>query len=329
MVEDTFLPWQEKQRDQVLAQKNAERLPHALLLAGPEHIGKYRFARALAGLLLCRQPGEEGRCGQCATCGFFSAGTHPDFRLVQPEESKLIRIEQIRDLIDWASQTSQMGGFKVAVILPAGQMNVSSANALLKCLEEPAPNTLLILVTSQPGRLLPTVRSRCQRLDFPIPPPDEALRWLAGKISSDNDAALLLGMAGGAPLAVVYQMSEEYLKQRATLMSDMRAMLAGQRSAVDVAGTLAGLDPGMTMQMLQDLFSDVLKIQMTGEEKFIKNKDMSADVREASARMDRRAVLDLIERISAARRAVQGPSNPNLRLLLEDVLIEVVRGFGL
>ncbi len=328
-VEDIFLPWQSAQKARVYDQYSGGKLPHAMLLAGPADVGKSRFARALAGFLLCRQPREAGRCGECSTCHLFSAGTHPDFRVIRPEESKLIRIEQIRELIDWVSQTAQMGGLKVAMLWPAEQMNVQSANALLKCLEEPARDTLLILVTKQPGRLLSTVRSRCQRLDFPIPPAREALPWLEEVTGSDEDAALMLSIAGGAPLAVVERMDEDYMERRRDLASEIGNLTDGARTPIDAAGTLAGSDPDETLGMLDSLLEDALKLRMTMDKKYIKNKDMEDIVDTLSRISDRRHLFRMIELIVLERGAVRGPSNPNVRLLLEGLMIELCKGFDL
>lgn len=323
-----FLPWHAVQRTHLFEQHGSDKLPHAMLLAGPAHVGKGRFAHALAGYLLCAQPTAEGRCGDCNTCHLFSAGTHPDFRQVEPEESKLIRIEQIRDLIDWASQTSQMGGLKVALLTPAEKMNVQSANALLKCLEEPAPNTVLLLVSHQPGRLLPTVKSRCQRIDFPLPRARESLPWLESMIGDDQDAALLLRVAGGAPLAVVERMDEEYIQRRATVMAGLEHLIGGGETAMAVAGRLSSLDPDEVLEMLYGVLEDALKIGLTEDKKYLKNRDMQRIVAQIAGTSPRRELVSLIERVAAARRAVQGPSNPNGRLLLEDLLIGLAAGLN-
>ena len=174
----TSYPWHEKVRQRIVHQYQNEKLAHALLFSGPTHLGKFDFACALSQLFLCSTPGMFAHCGECAACHLLAAGTHPDFRLVQPEDSRQIKIEQIRELIGWLSQTAQRGGLKIVIINPAQQMNHQSANALLKCLEEPSANTLIFLVTPRPGSLLPTIRSRCQQYAFPTPENDVSMNWL-------------------------------------------------------------------------------------------------------------------------------------------------------
>ncbi|HKI74426.1 MAG TPA: DNA polymerase III subunit, partial [Pseudomonadales bacterium] len=153
-----FYPWHDKQKHQLMQLRTAEKLPHALLLSGPAWLGKQDFALATAAMLLCETPRDGMPCGDCPGCHLMAAGTHSDFRLIEPEDSRLIKIEQVRDLIEWVNQTPQRGGYKVVVVHPAESMNVNSANAMLKCLEEPTDRTLIMLVSDLPGRLLPTIR---------------------------------------------------------------------------------------------------------------------------------------------------------------------------
>ena len=136
--------WQDLQRLIV-----SGRLPHALLLAGPDSIGKLRFARSLAGFLLCESPSQLAACGQCRSCHFQIDASNPDYREICPEEGKRqIGIDQVRSLQSFSAQHAHRNdGKKVVVIHPAEAMNVFTANALLKTLEEPSAGTILILLT--------------------------------------------------------------------------------------------------------------------------------------------------------------------------------------
>ncbi len=104
-----YLPWQQSQKEKLLQQINVNRLPHALLFSGIKDIGKKDFAFALGAQLLCNRPGGGNACNQCSSCHLVNASTHPDLRIVRPEESKLIVIEQIRGLTEWVEQTAQQG----------------------------------------------------------------------------------------------------------------------------------------------------------------------------------------------------------------------------
>lgn len=199
-----------------LMQRKAS-LPHALLLRGRAGIGKHDFSVEFARALLCAQPSSEGACNQCASCVWFNEGNHPDFRLITPEnedenaqdsvsatkkktaKKTQISVAQIRQLIDYLSLSShQVAGKRIILISPADALNLASANALLKMLEEPPVNTLFILVTSKPQYLLATIVSRCQSLVLPIPSKADAISWL--NIKSAQHAEMALDFAGGAPL---------------------------------------------------------------------------------------------------------------------------------
>ncbi len=211
--------WQKNQW-QHLTQRAS--LPHALLLRGRAGTGKHDFAIDLAKALLCSAPNaDKTACGVCTNCVWFAEGGHPDFKLISPEDAETsedapkkkaakksqISVAQIRQLIDYLSLSShQVNAKRVIVISPAETLNTASANALLKMLEEPPANSLFLLVSSQPQRLLPTITSRCQAVDMPLPASADALAWLNTK--GVNKAEIALNLAGGAPLLAL-QLAEE------------------------------------------------------------------------------------------------------------------------
>src|SRR3569832_2564259 len=165
-----LLPWHEETWARLLAARRAGRLPHALLLTGPQGMGKQRFAENWMAGLLCEAPDAEGcACGVCRRCQLLAAGNHPDYRqLTPPEEGKVIGVDQVRELIQYIALTPQYGANKIATIHTADKLNINAANTLLKTLEEPPPLSLFVLVTAQPSRLPVTVISRCQRIHFPV-----------------------------------------------------------------------------------------------------------------------------------------------------------------
>jgi len=215
-----FLPWQRNAARPALQRR--DRWPHALLIIGREGIGKRSFALELARSLLCETRDPEGfACGNCASCRYAAAGQHPDLRIVEPIEvdddnvatpSLWINVSHIRALIEWSALTSHRRVAKVAVIVPAERMNTAAANALLKTLEEPPPGTYLILVAHQPGRLPPTIRSRCQWLVAPAPEPAIARAWLIDQDVREPDR--LLAQSGGAPLAALRLADAGYQAER-------------------------------------------------------------------------------------------------------------------
>lgn len=193
-------------------QARRDRLPHSLLFVGQKGLGKYALARHFAASLLCEAPTTDGlACGKCLACNWFEQGNHPDFRLLQPEAlgeeveveegkkkpSQQITIDQVRGLDEFFNIGTHRAGLRIILVNPTEAMNRNAANSLLKTLEEPAPDTLFLMVSNEPMRLLPTIRSRCQVVPVPVPPPRLAERVLADEGVTQADR--WLAMAGGSP----------------------------------------------------------------------------------------------------------------------------------
>lgn len=208
--------WAELTRDR-------QRLPHALLLQGMRGVGKHQLALALTRWLLCQQPQNGTACGACPSCNWMDQGGHPDLRIVEPLDEvregesarrgrRLISVDDIRQATQQLDLSSHQGGWRVVLITPAEAMNTAAANALLKTLEEPPPDVLLILVSHQPRRLPATVRSRCRKLTVPKPSRQLALTWLAERGLAE--AEVWLQEAGGAPMLALELAKPEQLVQR-------------------------------------------------------------------------------------------------------------------
>ena len=214
-------PWQNITWQQLLALR--PKLPQALLIHGPEGIGKLALAEVFAQILLCEAPGNlQAPCGKCDGCRWFLAGSHPDLRRLEPEilarqrvsaetedepaatvakpqkASSEIRIDQVRELDAFLNLRSHRGRRRVVLVHPAEAMNLNAANALLKGLEEPQADAHFILVAHRPARLLPTIRSRCVALPVALPKPEDAVAWL--KEARIEDGEQWLAFAGGAPI---------------------------------------------------------------------------------------------------------------------------------
>ena len=203
-------PWLASTWRRLLATRT--RPAQALLLAGPHGVGKGALALAWAQALLCEAPLADGAaCGTCPACHWFAAGAHPDFRRISLQEKSgkdgetrmatAIEVEQAREAVDYVQLSTYRAGYRVVVVDPADSLNLAAANALLKVLEEPPLKTVFVLVSDQPRRLLPTIRSRCTRLEIGLPAADIAMRWLADQ--QIEQAATLLALSGGAPLGAL------------------------------------------------------------------------------------------------------------------------------
>src|SRR5882672_2106865 len=195
-----LLPWLSAAKARISASMCQGRLPHALLIHAPNGLGAEALAVWISQLALCDAPGDSP-CGTCNACQLFAAGNHPDLHWVtRLEDAKELLIDQIRELCETFALKSYRRGRKVGVIAPADLMNVKAANALLKTLEEPPPDGLLILVSERPSRLPATIVSRCQRITIAVPPRERSLEWLAAQEPSVGDWNEMLEFAGGAPL---------------------------------------------------------------------------------------------------------------------------------
>lgn len=205
MSADTY-PWHSELWARLHALRASGRLPHALLFAGPVGIGKRAFAQRLGRMLVCTAGIERAPCGECAACRQYEAGTHPDCTtLSPPEPGKSISVEAVRDVTGRLGLSGQ--GTKVALVDTAEAMTTSAANSLLKTLEEPPGDAMLLLVSDRSGRLPATVRSRCQRFAFALPTYDVARGWLAQQGVDQPDH--WLARSGGAPLAALALASGE------------------------------------------------------------------------------------------------------------------------
>lgn len=196
----TAAPWLAPARGQLLeAWRGGQRFPHALLLRGPAGVGKAALAEWVARLVLC-DVRDRAPCGTCASCQLLAVGNHPDLlRAGLEEDAKQVKIEAVRALAVSLATKSYRQGYKVAIVAPADRMSPGAANALLKTLEEPSADTLLLLVADQVDRLPATIASRCQQLRIPRPDRASALAWLeAGERRADWAACL--DLAYGAPL---------------------------------------------------------------------------------------------------------------------------------
>ena len=243
--------WQSGAWQKFVRQVDSSMLPHAILVSGCPGIGVEKLAATMAHYLLCKSPMEGVACGSCKSCQLIEAGSHPDFYDVAPEEQgKVIKVDQIRQLTDFVAKTAQQGGRKLVLVTPAEAMNISAANSLLKCLEEPAGDTVLILVTLELSRLIPTIRSRCSKLVMPLPDKSASLEWLE-EMGVENTQQLL-SEAGMAPLLAMDWWQSNYFKQR----QDMCGMLATlSEGGLSVGAVVQNWSPLAPFEVVNTLLS--------------------------------------------------------------------------
>jgi DNA polymerase III subunit delta' len=316
-----LLPWHEPQWCSVIARHRLGRLPHALLLCGASGMGKLHFARLLAQALLCTRPEPDGTpCQHCGACNLYRAGTHPAVREVTPEETgKVIRIDQVRALSSFMALTSS--GHKIGIIAPAHEMNLAAANSLLKTLEEPPPRSLLVLVAAQPGRLPPTVRSRCQRVWFGPCEGPAAETWLARHVPQ-SQARVLLEVAAGAPLAAAELSRGDGLKDRRRLFSRFEEVVTGRTDPCIASQdwTDIGLEAGL--RWMGAWLRDMIRLKWVAAPPRLESPDLTEGLRVLAQGLSLEALHIGVERCSEALDLVLSRANLNGPLLVEDLLTD-------
>ena len=309
-------------------------LPGALLLQGRNGIGKFDFAHTFAQALLCESPVESGEpCGHCGACNWFKIGGHPDFRLLEPDAisaltdvagetedqvkvtdkkaSKFITVAQIRELADFVNLTTHRNGLRIILIHPAETMNINAANALLKTLEEPPPGTLFILVSHQHQRLLPTVRSRCLKINMPNPGRAEALQWLNGQdIESADDC---LAQSGYAPLSALQLSDLDYQLKRNQIL--------GQLASPDRLDPLSLAEQGEKMELawillwMQQWAYDLASINLSSQARYLSK--LSNEMILLAKAVNLLELFRFQQELMTAQRALHHPLNT--RLVLEQL----------
>ncbi len=306
------LTWQEDFAKNWVSRVDQDRKPHAVLLIGSPGVGKRSAAAWMACLSL-----DTAACPDLPAYP-LEVPEHPDLRWVSPPEDKqAIGIDQIRGLVAGMALTSYAGSGKVTVVEPANAMTDAAANSLLKTLEEPPGDSLLILIADRVGKLPATIFSRCQRIEFPSPAEAVALEWL-NRLRPGAPWAEALRAAGGAPLAAIAALDS--LETAAGMARDLNAVGLGNGSPVEVAARWAKLEPAFVLSWLDQQVRLGAIAQLAGREKA---EGLVIDD-SVLRHMDRRNLfcyLDIINRLRG-----QAGGSYNVQLTFEGLLIDWADG---
>ena len=317
------LPWLKGRWEHVLELHEQQRLPHALLINGPQGIGKACFAMALSNYILCRSPLAGAACGQCRSCELNAAGGHPDMFRLQPEEAgKPIKIDQIRELTEFIYSTAQQGGYRVVIIDPADSMNINAANALLKMLEEPGEDTLLMLLTHKLGQMLPTIKSRCQRVDMPPADLQLATRWVSTQLELPTDEAeQLLVIAHNSPLQALAYKQEDLLGLRAKVLKGLADILKSRRTVIEVAQGLYKEDLELILGWIYSWLVDVARcVTSNADDQLLRHSDARNMLIAVARKVGSKKLYQFADKVQQARQDVMFRRNPNKQLLMEQLL---------
>lgn len=313
------------------------RLHHAYLFAGPEGVGKGLAAQGLAEALLCTEPRPDGdACGACSACRRTQQRQHPDLHIVErrPKDGggdleRQIRIDQVRELQRALSYKSYEGARRVVLILEPEKMNPATANALLKTLEEPGPDTHFALVSAEPHRLLPTVISRCQRVRFR--PLDRGL--VARRLSeladvSPDEARLLAGLAEGSIGKGLRLQGSALLEQRARIIERIDDPDGPRRvpQLLDYAEELAkpeqrsGLP--LVFHLMRTWYRDVLLVREGFDDEALVHRDLAERLRARAPALPTAGVLDRLALLNETENAIF-ERMANARLSMESLLLRL------
>jgi DNA polymerase III subunit delta' len=315
-------PWQSETIQRLRGMR--ARLPNALLLKGPEGIGKLDLALNFAQSILCNSPDGNGNaCNQCSSCHWFTQETNPNFKLVQPNSysdteeimekesgkkaSREISIDQIRGLSNFVNLTSHNNGYRIVLIYPAEAMNNNAANALLKSLEEPTDQLMFILVSSNPQQLLPTILSRCLSLALPLPTLEQSTLWLRDKGISDPTIAL--AQAGFAPLTALKIAAEESGFEEHEFILNSLSLQAGF-DAISLADRLQRTLPTQVIHLLQQWCYDLVSFKQVGVVRYYPEHHDS--IAKITKNISLQALHQLVKELQEAKRIGLHPLNPKL-----------------
>lgn len=324
-------PWQQAIWRRLMHQVEEKRLPHALLFIGPKGIGKHALAEAFVGTLLCQEKAStrQSRCGVCHSCRLQAKGVHPNILQIAPEESKVIKIEQIRDAIHFINQSSFENADRFVIMNQANLMNHYAANAFLKTIEEPADGAILILVCDQYGNLPKTLLSRCQRVLFPLPEAAQVLPWLsvqlAGKEKEEKlSNEQLLAITQGSPLMALQYCEEETLSFRQAIYHTLYTLKQDQTDLLSKASEWQKKEPLSVVDFVISWQVDLIRLQLGARSDQITNKDHVEPLQALNLMTTIKDNLSYLSFLNQLRQHLLLGMNLNKQLIMEEMLVRWV-----
>jgi DNA polymerase-3 subunit delta' len=305
-------PWVRSEMATLAAAHQAGRLPHGLLIHEAPGTGGDWLAQWVARLVLCQSsPGAP--CGACPSCHRVAAAQHPDLMVLQPiEDSRQIRIEQIRELSAELALTAHQGAYKVAIITPADTLNRFAANALLKTLEEPPPRTILMLVATQPSRLPATILSRCQRIRIRAPARQEAVSWLESAHGGGEWGAVLDAL-GEAPMLAAATDPKAVVQIGTEVRQVLEEAAAGGGDPVATAERWARADLPLRLNCIENWLTERIRTQ-SGCDGFFTKVGAAAYTPRSNTGLNTVDLFELVDGVRELKSSLESPINRGLAL---------------
>jgi len=306
-----------------------DQMPHAYLFTGIRGVGKTSTARAMAMHLSCAAPAEEKGCGRCAPCRQILGGNHPDLLFVQPEGAN-IKIDQIRSLNRRLAFAPVSAPYRISVVQQAQAMTEEAANAFLKTLEEPPPRNILILQAVEPGDLLPTIVSRCQRIAFQPLDAQEIAIWLTQHRQTEPETARTAAAICGGSLGMALKMvAGPFLEKRRNWLLQLMEIpskpvdgifsLAADCAAEDAKVRLENSEnnlPGLQdlLSVWETWYRDLMLLRTDAPDDLLINRDFLRQLKNSSEQFRITSLMDSIFRLDRARRDILKNRNTGLVL---------------
>lgn len=301
------------------------RLPHATLMTGERGVGKRVLAEAVAAVLVCekRAAGAGAACGVCRQCQLVAGDSHPDIRVYQPQKSRMVRIDQVRALSEFAVASPQVAAYKIAIIDRADQLNINAANALLKTLEEPSADTVLLLLQETGRPVLPTIRSRCRISVLATPTAEQAAQWLELRVQgleqkpSAGQQKLALHLAGGAPRLALEFLENGVLEQREAALDAFRQFMKGTITVASATKAFRDMGHEATLNLMESWANDLARVCAGAD---ARDPGITEVVRYLAAADTPWRAHELVDAIRESRRALINNVSPELeidRLLIQ------------
>ncbi|MFE8069731.1 DNA polymerase III subunit delta' [Marinobacteraceae bacterium S3BR75-40.1] len=312
------LPWQSSVWNRLARQLQEDNLAHALMLSGARGSGKQQFARGLAALVLCDRPTvgqEEARiCGECKQCHLMLAGTHADFRHVRPESSRYVKVDQVRELGELLSRSPQVARRKVVIVDTADRLNINAANALLKTLEEPTDDSVLILLHDSGETILPTIRSRCQVHRLPSPSREQGLAWVRAQVTDQEpdmaDLEAVIRQYPEGPRLAWEAFTAGHQHIRGECLDALKAYMKGQCPVSQASQPFVSLGLEESLNLMLDWAHDVARLAVADQPP---REPAGADMfRFLATRNPGTRIHDLAARILRLRKGLDYNINPEL-----------------